>query len=60
MHILLAGGTGTAGRVLARQLTIGGHQVRVLSRRRPADSDELDVVAGDLTPGPGWSRPRRT
>ena len=56
MHILIAGGTGTAGRVLAQQMTIAGHRVRVLARRRPADSHGLDLVVGDLTTGAGVDR----
>jgi uncharacterized protein YbjT (DUF2867 family) len=53
MHILIAGGTGAAGRVLARQLPLAGHQIRIVARRRPADTDGLDIVTGDLTTGTG-------
>jgi uncharacterized protein YbjT (DUF2867 family) len=53
MHILIAGGTGAAGRVLARQLPLAGHQIRIGARRRPADTDGLDIVTGDLTTGTG-------
>src|SRR5689334_21723180 len=35
MHILIAGGTGTAGRVLTRFAGEAGHQVTVVSRSRP-------------------------
>jgi uncharacterized protein YbjT (DUF2867 family) len=56
MHILIAGGTGTAGRVLAHQMTTAGHHVRLLARHRPAEAYGLDVVLGDLTTGAGLDR----
>jgi uncharacterized protein YbjT (DUF2867 family) len=56
MRILIAGGTGTAGRVLARQMSLAGHQIRILARRRPSDTNGLDIEAGDLTTGTGLDR----
>jgi uncharacterized protein YbjT (DUF2867 family) len=52
MQLLIAGGTGTAGRVLARRAREAGHAVRVLSRHAPEQTD-LDVLVGDLTTGMG-------
>ncbi len=55
MHILLAGGTGTAGRVLAAHAVRAGHHVRVLSRRAPSGptTDGVEQVTGDLLSGAG-------
>jgi len=54
MHILVAGGTGTAGRVLAARARDAGHTVRVLSRR-PADhhGEGVEHVVGDVATGVG-------
>jgi uncharacterized protein YbjT (DUF2867 family) len=53
--ILITGGTGTLGRVVARQFRDAGQLVRVLSRRpRPADADpDVDWATGDLVTGVG-------
>lgn len=54
MRILLAGGTGTAGRVLAVRAREGGHDVRVLSRRPDGRRPErVERVVGDLATGVG-------
>jgi uncharacterized protein YbjT (DUF2867 family) len=57
MHILIAGGTGTAGRVLARRAVAAGHHTRVLTRTtRSSDAADPDIpvrVQGDLTTGSG-------
>lgn len=55
MHLLIAGGTGTAGRVLAARAVRAGHHVRVLSRRpgpHPA-APGVKTVFGDLLDGRG-------
>lgn len=54
MHLLIAGGTGTSGRVLAERAVSAGHSVRVLTRRadRPAQRGP-DLVEGDLVTGSG-------
>ena len=54
MHLLIAGGTGTSGRVLAERAISAGHRVRVLTRRaeRPAPHGP-DLVEGDLVSGAG-------
>jgi len=47
--ILVTGGTGTLGRVVARLLLADGHQVRVLSRRpRPADAGPAGLGSAGL------------
>lgn len=55
MHLLIAGGTGTAGRVLTARALTAGHRVRVLTRRpgpeRPVD--DVALVRGDLVTGDG-------
>jgi uncharacterized protein YbjT (DUF2867 family) len=58
MHVLLAGGTGTAGRVLAAHAASAGHRVRVLSRRAPSapDPDGVERVVGDLVTGTGLAQ----
>lgn len=53
VHILIAGGTGTAGRVLARRMTAAGHRVRLLAGHKRAEADGHDLVLGDLTTGAG-------
>ena len=56
MQILIAGGTGTSGRVLTRRATAAGHHVRVLTRggnRPPPDRQHGLMVHGDLTTGAG-------
>ncbi|HYO33316.1 MAG TPA: NAD(P)H-binding protein, partial [Nocardioidaceae bacterium] len=54
MQLLIAGGTGTSGRVLARRAAAAGHHPRVLTRgpsQSPRDGQHL--VQGDLTTGAG-------
>ncbi len=57
MHFLIAGGTGTAGRALARRAVSAGHHVRVLTRKppptEPSNSDGPLHVEGDLITGRG-------
>jgi uncharacterized protein YbjT (DUF2867 family) len=54
MHLLIAGGTGTSGRVLARRAVAAGHHPRVLTRRaNQRRSDGLHLMHGDLTTGAG-------
>ena len=54
MKVLVTGGTGTLGRRVVARLHDGGHEVRVLSRRRPEGTPErIEFVAGDLTSGVG-------
>ena len=55
MRILIVGGTGTAGRVIARRGVEAGHSVRVLSRtaRRPGARDDVEHATGDLRTGRG-------
>ncbi len=55
MRIMVAGGTGTAGRVLVRQAIARGHEVRVLTRRpdRHPERPGPDLIGGDLTDGRG-------
>jgi len=56
MRVAIAGGTGTAGRALARELTARGHEVRLLSRRRPSELPPgtehavVDVATGEGLP----------
>jgi uncharacterized protein YbjT (DUF2867 family) len=55
MQILVVGGTGTAGRVLAARAVDAGHRVRVLTRQAshpPSDSGVATVV-GDVLDGRG-------
>lgn len=57
MHLLIAGGTGTAGRVLARHAAEAGHRVTVLSRTPPTQpSGGITHVSGDLVDGTGLDR----
>jgi uncharacterized protein YbjT (DUF2867 family) len=54
MHLLIVGGTGTPGRVLARRAAAAGHHPRVLTRRagqRPSTGQQM--VQGDLVTGAG-------
>jgi uncharacterized protein YbjT (DUF2867 family) len=54
MHILIAGGTGTAGRVLARRAASSGHSVRVLTRTpSTTQADGVEFVSGDVVAGAG-------
>jgi uncharacterized protein YbjT (DUF2867 family) len=54
MRILLAGGTGTAGRVLAARARDAGHEVRVLARHAADPPREgVESVVGDLTTAAG-------
>jgi len=55
MHLLIAGGTGTAGRVLAARAVHAGHRVRVLTRRPEPDrsAEDVQLVGGDLLTGDG-------
>lgn len=47
--ILVAGGTGTLGRVLVARLGAGGHDVRVLTRdRQRAEGLAVEVAVGDV------------
>jgi uncharacterized protein YbjT (DUF2867 family) len=51
--ILLTGGTGTLGRLVASRLRDAGCGVRVLSRRSHQSRDGLDFATGDLDTGDG-------
>lgn len=51
--ILLTGGTGTLGRLVEPLLRAGGHDVRVLSRRRHESADRTPYATGDLATGSG-------
>jgi len=55
MHapILVTGGTGTLGRLVAQRLRDAGYEVRVLSRRSRQDEDGVEFVTGDLATGEG-------
>ena len=51
--ILVAGGTGTLGRLVVRQLLQAGRGVRVLSRRARDPESGVEFATGDLTAGSG-------
>jgi uncharacterized protein YbjT (DUF2867 family) len=51
--ILLTGGTGTLGRLVAPRLRDAGCAVRVLSRRIHQSGDGVEYVTGDLATGEG-------
>lgn len=51
--ILLTGGTGTLGRLVAPLLQNAGHDVRVLSRRPHEPQGHVEFVTGDLATGAG-------
>lgn len=51
--VLLTGGTGTLGRLVAPLLRDAGHDVRVLSRRDHEPADGIEYVTGDLDTGAG-------
>jgi len=51
--ILLTGGTGTLGRLVAPLLRDAGREVRVLSRRSHESGDGVEFVTGDLATGEG-------
>src|SRR5437899_2073150 len=52
--ILVAGGTGTLGRLVVPRLRDAGRQVRVLSRSsRPGERPGIEFVTGDLATGEG-------
>jgi uncharacterized protein YbjT (DUF2867 family) len=51
--ILLTGGTGTLGRLVAPRLRNAGRPLRVLSRRRHDSADGVEFVTGDLATGEG-------
>jgi uncharacterized protein YbjT (DUF2867 family) len=54
MQLLIAGGTGTSGRVLARLALAADHHVRVLTRQAGREtSDGVHLVHGDLVSGAG-------
>ena len=54
MDLLIAGGTGTSGRVLARRSAAAGHRPRVLTRGSShVTADGQHLVHGDLTTGAG-------
>jgi uncharacterized protein YbjT (DUF2867 family) len=59
MRLLVAGGTGTAGRAVVQEAVRRGHDVRVLTHREggPAASpgDGAVLVRGDLVTGEGWA-----
>lgn len=52
MRILVTGGTGHLGRPIVSALQQQGHQVRVLARNPPRDT-EVEYVKGDLATGEG-------
>jgi uncharacterized protein YbjT (DUF2867 family) len=51
--ILVAGGTGTLGRLVVRRLRGAGCDVRVLSRRSHDSGDGIEFMTGDLATGEG-------
>jgi uncharacterized protein YbjT (DUF2867 family) len=51
--ILVTGGTGTLGRLVAPRLQEAGCDVRVLSRRSRQPGDGIEYVTGDLLKGEG-------
>ena len=51
--VLVTGGTGTLGKAVVPLLRSAGGDVRVLSRKPPATTDEVAYVPGDLTTGEG-------
>jgi uncharacterized protein YbjT (DUF2867 family) len=51
--ILLTGGTGTLGRLVAPLLQAAGAQVRILTRQRLQPTDGISYVTGDLDTGEG-------
>lgn len=51
--ILLTGGTGTLGRLVAPRLRDAGAKVRVLSRHSHEPGDGIEYVTGDLATGAG-------
>jgi uncharacterized protein YbjT (DUF2867 family) len=51
--ILLTGGTGTLGRLVAPRLRDAGCNVRVLSRRSHESGDGVEFMIGDLATGEG-------
>ena len=51
--ILLTGGTGTLGRLVAPLLRQAGHDVRILSRHPQKPAEGLEFVTGDLATGEG-------
>jgi uncharacterized protein YbjT (DUF2867 family) len=51
--ILVTGGTGTLGRLVAARLRDAGREVRVLSRHGHESRDGVEYVTGDLTTGEG-------
>lgn len=51
--LLVTGGTGTLGRLVAALLSDAGESVRVLSRTRRESGGVVDVVVGDLATGEG-------
>ena len=52
-HILVTGGTGTLGRLVALRLRDAGGRVRVLSRRSGEAGEGIAFVTGDLATGDG-------
>ncbi len=52
-YILLTGGTGTLGRLVAPLLLDAGRTVRVLSRHGREPADGIEYVTGDLATGEG-------
>jgi uncharacterized protein YbjT (DUF2867 family) len=54
--ILVTGGTGTLGRILAPRLREAGQPVRVLSRTSREAADGIEYVTGDLATGEGADR----
>lgn len=51
MRLLVAGGTGTAGRAVVREALHRGHEVRVLTHRQPAPGDGSPRRADEAVPG---------
>jgi uncharacterized protein YbjT (DUF2867 family) len=52
-NVLLTGGTGTLGRLVAPLLAAAGRTVRVLSRTAHEPAQAIEYVEGDLTTGQG-------
>jgi uncharacterized protein YbjT (DUF2867 family) len=53
MRVLVAGGTGTVGRVVVDQLLTEGADVRVLSRGRRSGRRDVEQVTGNVRSGDG-------
>ncbi|MFZ2177442.1 MAG: NAD(P)H-binding protein [Rhodococcus sp. (in: high G+C Gram-positive bacteria)] len=53
VQVLVAGGTGAAGRHVVKEFLARGHSVRVLTRHGGAPGSQIEHVHGDLVTGEG-------